>query len=122
MSQECQNLNLRIFDFLSKMTIFDPKMAKIETTVQGSRLMNQNSDYTVSKKPKNDHWTSELVFGSLTVTEQTDQQGLISYFTGGASKLLLMLPDPRGKGECFAPPKNDAKKCNVVVFCFWFTI
>ena len=48
----------------------DPKMAEIEAAAKGLRLMNQNSDYTVSKKPKNDRWRSGPVSGCLTVTEK----------------------------------------------------
>ena len=38
-----------------------PKMGKNEVMDEGSRLMNQNSDYTVPKKDKNDRWVSEPV-------------------------------------------------------------
>ena len=47
----------------------DPKMVKIEGASKGLRLMNQNSDYTVLKKPKNDRWRYGPVSGCLTVTE-----------------------------------------------------
>ena len=47
----------------------DPKMVKIESTVQYSRLMNQNSDAAVLKIPPNDSWRSGAIKFFPAITE-----------------------------------------------------